>query len=164
MPFPSMPCGQAGPEMVLWLFQGWPARKTGGLRPSSTPLATPRRTPMIFCEILHLILKSTLLASPGGRVQSRQTEDGKASLTIQRARANDVGVYRVTARNRVGHMTCRSRIRLGDIPARPGRPVIPQVSCREAYVAWEAPEADGNSFIMSYKVREGRIPRSGGQC
>jgi len=88
----------------------------------------------------------------GGRVQIRQTEDGKSSLTIQRARANDVGVYRVTARNRVGHMTCRSRIRLGDIPAKPGRPVIPQVSCREAYVAWEAPESDGNSFIMSYKI------------
>ena len=92
--------------------------------------------------------------STGGRIQIRQTEDGKSSLTIQRARANDVGVYRVTARNRVGHMTCRSRIRLGDIPAKPGRPVIPQVSCREAYVAWEAPDADGNSFIMSYKVWE----------
>ena len=65
-----------------------------------------------------------------------------------------MGVYRVTARNRVGHMTCRSRIRLGDTPAKPGRPVVPQVSCREAYVAWEAPDADGNSFIMSYKVRE----------
>jgi len=88
----------------------------------------------------------------GGRIQIRQTEDGKSSLTIQRARANDVGVYRVTARNRVGHMTCRSRIRLGDIPGKPGRPVIPQVSCREAYVAWEAPESDGNSFIMSYKI------------
>jgi hypothetical protein len=43
---PSTPCGRSTPETDLWPFQGWPARKAGGLRPSSTPLVTPRRTPL----------------------------------------------------------------------------------------------------------------------
>jgi hypothetical protein len=42
MPYPSMPC----PETALWPFQGWPACRAGNLRPSSTPLDIPRRTPM----------------------------------------------------------------------------------------------------------------------
>jgi hypothetical protein len=46
MPNPSTPCGRATSETASWLFQGWPACRAGGLRPSSTPLDTPRRTPM----------------------------------------------------------------------------------------------------------------------
>jgi hypothetical protein len=30
------------PETTLWLFQGWPSHRASGLRPSSTPLETPR--------------------------------------------------------------------------------------------------------------------------
>jgi hypothetical protein len=30
----------------LTTFQGWPVSRAGGLRPYSTPLDTPRRTPM----------------------------------------------------------------------------------------------------------------------
>jgi hypothetical protein len=41
MPDPSTPCRLAMPEMARWLFLGLPARRTGGLRPSSTPLDTP---------------------------------------------------------------------------------------------------------------------------
>jgi hypothetical protein len=40
MPYPSMPCGLATPEMA--------SCEVGDLRPSSTPLDTPRRTPMIL--------------------------------------------------------------------------------------------------------------------
>jgi hypothetical protein len=45
IPNPSTPCGQATPETALRPFRGWPARRAGGLRPSSTPLITPRHTP-----------------------------------------------------------------------------------------------------------------------
>jgi hypothetical protein len=38
MPDPSMPYEQATPETALWPFQGWPARRAGGLRPSSRAL------------------------------------------------------------------------------------------------------------------------------
>jgi hypothetical protein len=37
----------ATPETAFWLFEEYPAHKAGGLRPSSTLLDTPRRTPMI---------------------------------------------------------------------------------------------------------------------
>jgi hypothetical protein len=43
---PSTPCGRVTPETALRLFQGWPAHRAGGVRPSSTPLDTLRRTPM----------------------------------------------------------------------------------------------------------------------
>jgi hypothetical protein len=46
MPDPSMPCWRATPETALRPFQGWPARRTGGLRLSSTPMDTLCRTPM----------------------------------------------------------------------------------------------------------------------
>jgi hypothetical protein len=44
MPYFSKPCGWATPKTALQPFQGCPTRKTGGLRLSSTPLDTPRRT------------------------------------------------------------------------------------------------------------------------
>jgi hypothetical protein len=40
------PCGRTTPEMALRPFQGWPARRAGGLWPSSTPLDTPRHMPL----------------------------------------------------------------------------------------------------------------------
>jgi hypothetical protein len=52
-PRPAMPytftlCGQATPEMTLRPFERWPAHRATGLGPSSTPMETPRRTPMCF--------------------------------------------------------------------------------------------------------------------
>jgi hypothetical protein len=44
MPDPSTPCGWATPKTALWPFRGWPAHRPGSLRPSSTPLDTPRLT------------------------------------------------------------------------------------------------------------------------
>jgi hypothetical protein len=41
MPDPSTSCGRATPEKALRLFQGWPACRVGGLRPSSTPFGHP---------------------------------------------------------------------------------------------------------------------------
>jgi hypothetical protein len=44
---PSMLCGRATPETALRPFQGMTSRRPGGLRPSSTPLNSPWRTPMV---------------------------------------------------------------------------------------------------------------------
>lgn len=46
LPCPTLlfPCRRSIPEK----FQGWPTRRAGGLRPSSTPLYTPRRKPMFL--------------------------------------------------------------------------------------------------------------------
>jgi hypothetical protein len=47
MPYPSLPCGRATPETAQEPFQRWPAHTAGGLQPSSIPLDTPGRTPMV---------------------------------------------------------------------------------------------------------------------
>jgi hypothetical protein len=44
MPKPYTPCGRATPQTALWPFGGWPTRRAGGLRPSSSPLDTPSHT------------------------------------------------------------------------------------------------------------------------
>jgi hypothetical protein len=44
---PSTPCGRATPKTALWPFLGWSACRAGSLRPSSTPLDTPRRTDLV---------------------------------------------------------------------------------------------------------------------
>jgi hypothetical protein len=45
-PYPSKPCEQAIHEAAFQPFQGWPTNRAVSLRPSSTPLDTPRLTPM----------------------------------------------------------------------------------------------------------------------
>jgi hypothetical protein len=42
MPNPFTLCGRTTPETALRSFLGWPARRVGGLRPSSTLSDTPR--------------------------------------------------------------------------------------------------------------------------
>jgi len=49
-------------------------------------------------------------------------------------------------------MTCRARMLMGDHPTRCGRPHVTQVSDTEAYMIWEEPEHDGNSYIQFYRV------------
>jgi hypothetical protein len=59
MPDPSTPCILAAPETALSPFQEWPAQKVGGLQPSSTPLVSPRCTPMKL--LLYLAIPLTLV-------------------------------------------------------------------------------------------------------
>jgi hypothetical protein len=44
IPDPSTHCKRTTPKMALWPFRGWAAHRLGSLRPSSTPLDTPRGT------------------------------------------------------------------------------------------------------------------------
>jgi len=90
--------------------------------------------------------------SEGGRVRVTRKDDGRHSLTILQTKPNDFGVYKCVARNKYGTVTCRARMLCGDHPARPGRPHVTKVSDREAFMIWEEPETDGNSFIHAYKV------------
>jgi hypothetical protein len=46
MPYPSTLCGFATPKTAFQAFQGWSARRVGGLWPSSVPLDTPFRPPV----------------------------------------------------------------------------------------------------------------------
>jgi hypothetical protein len=47
MPYSYAPCRQATSETALQPFQGLPARRAGGLWPSSIPLDTPHHIPML---------------------------------------------------------------------------------------------------------------------
>jgi hypothetical protein len=68
MPYPSTPCGRTAPETALWLFQALPARRAGGLQQSSTPLYTPRHTPMI--KVAVKVLTQHIQTSEHGAAES----------------------------------------------------------------------------------------------
>jgi hypothetical protein len=51
LPFYTLQAGH--PVTASWPFQGWPAQKAGALRPSSTHLDTPRRTPLVLHRENH---------------------------------------------------------------------------------------------------------------
>jgi hypothetical protein len=75
------PCRRATRETALLPFQSWSAHGAGGLRPSSSHLDSPRRTPMscdLTCPIRpHLILTST----QGAVTSGRWSHDGVALVT-----------------------------------------------------------------------------------
>jgi len=88
----------------------------------------------------------------GGRVRTTKSEDGRYSLTILSTKPHDFGVFKCVARNKFGTVTCRARMSCGNNPDRPGRPHVTQVSDTEAFMIWEEPESDGNSYILAYRV------------
>ncbi|XP_064598573.1 obscurin-like isoform X2 [Liolophura sinensis] len=92
------------------------------------------------------------MLSDGQRIRTSLTEDGRASITVLNTMPNDVGVYKCIVRNKLGTVTSRARLLLGDNPERPGRPVVCAVSSDEALLVWNAPKSDGNSYITNYRV------------
>ncbi|ESP01587.1 hypothetical protein LOTGIDRAFT_139521, partial [Lottia gigantea] len=92
------------------------------------------------------------LLTDGARIQTSLAEDGTATLLILHAKPYDGGVYKCVARNKYGRTSCRARLQPGDVPNRPGRPVVTQLTSNSALLIWEAPKSDGNSDILYYKV------------
>lgn len=88
----------------------------------------------------------------GGRVRTSKSEDGRYSLTVLSTKPHDFGVYKCVARNRFGTVTCRARMLCGDVPTRPGRPHVTKMAATEAFMIWEEPENDGNSYILAYRI------------
>ncbi|CAF0999016.1 unnamed protein product, partial [Didymodactylos carnosus] len=86
------------------------------------------------------------------RIQFAQGEDGLCTLTINYAKASDIGIYRCVARNVYGDATCKARLLIGDVPDRPQRPLVVDISSNEAYLIWSAPSYDGNNDIAGYRV------------
>jgi hypothetical protein len=62
MPYPSTPCRLATPETALRPFQGWPARRVGGLRPSVDLFGPPMPYAMKVCSSADVVG-----IVPGGR-------------------------------------------------------------------------------------------------
>ncbi len=93
-----------------------------------------------------------LIIGDDDRYSISQSEDGVNTLSIYKARCNDVGVYRCTARNQYGTVLTSARLRVGDTPDRPSKPICVHFTSNEAYLVWEAPVFNGNSDILSFKV------------
>ncbi|CAF4166926.1 unnamed protein product, partial [Rotaria sp. Silwood2] len=92
------------------------------------------------------------------RIQFAQGEDGLCTLTITHCKASDIGIYRCVARNLYGDASCKARLLIGDVPDRPQRPIVIDISSVEAYLVWSSPLYDGNNeingFRVDYKARE----------
>ncbi len=69
-----------------------------------------------------------------------------------KARVSDIGVYRCAARNRFGVSLTSAKLSVGDSPDKPTRPIVSQFTRDQVYLVWEAPNFDGNSDILCYKV------------
>lgn len=105
--------------------------------------------PMPKCFWYH---NDRLIIGDDDRFKFAQTEDGVISLSICKARVNDIGVYRCAARNQFGTTITKARLTVGDTPDRPSRPIVAQYSSDQVYLVWEAPSFNGNSDILCYKV------------
>ena len=66
-----------------------------------------------------------------------------------RIASHHITSHHTTPHHITSHVDVSLRV---DHPTRPGRPHVTKVSDREAYMIWEEPESDGNSYITSYRV------------
>uniref|UniRef100_A0A914WDR8 Muscle M-line assembly protein unc-89 n=1 Tax=Plectus sambesii TaxID=2011161 RepID=A0A914WDR8_9BILA len=79
-------------------------------------------------------------------------ENGRARLTIRKPQYSDSGVYTCQAENDHGQTLCVGRLKMGDMPERPGRPDIELASDTELYITWEAPTTVGGVEVLSYRL------------
>ncbi|XP_059145488.1 muscle M-line assembly protein unc-89-like isoform X2 [Physella acuta] len=92
------------------------------------------------------------LLNDSGRLKIKLEEDGEASLTIKNAQSYDAGVYKCVGRTKLGRVSNKMRLLIGDVPGRPGQPVVTQISSSKALIIWEAPKSVGHSDVLFYKV------------
>ncbi|XP_074662623.1 protein Obscurin-like [Tubulanus polymorphus] len=89
----------------------------------------------------------------GERIRIQHSKDtGHTSLTILNTLPHDYGIYKCVASCAGTRAVTKGRLFLGDVPGRPGRPVVQQVSSSQALIIWEEPDHDGNGHILNYRV------------
>jgi serine/threonine protein kinase len=93
-----------------------------------------------------------LIIGDDDRFKFAQAEDGVTTLSINKARVSDIGVYRCAARNQFGISLTKAKLTVGDTPDRPTRPIVAQYSSDQVYLIWESPSFNGNSDILCYKI------------
>ncbi|XP_013790502.2 obscurin-like [Limulus polyphemus] len=76
--------------------------------------------------------------------------DGRCELHLKPGKAYDVGVYKCIARNLLGSVTCRARLKIGGVPGRPDAPDVEQSSDTEILLVWCPPKNEGNSPTLCY--------------
>ncbi|XP_067131065.1 obscurin-like isoform X2 [Centruroides vittatus] len=86
------------------------------------------------------------------RIEMKHYKDGHCELRLKPAKGYDVGLYKCVARNTYGVITCRARLKIGDVPGHPEPPTVQQCSDTELYAVWNPPKSDGNSPILCYSL------------
>ncbi|XP_076362329.1 protein Obscurin-like isoform X2 [Tachypleus tridentatus] len=85
-----------------------------------------------------------------GRIMSKKMPDGRCELHLKPGKVYDVGVYKCIARNLLGSVTCRARLKIGGVPGRPDAPDVEQSSDTEILLVWYSPKNEGNSPTLCY--------------
>jgi hypothetical protein len=74
-----------------------------------------------------------LIVGDDDRYKFAQTDDGVTTLSINKARVSDIGVYRCAARNQFGVVVTNARLTVGDTPDRPTRPIAAKFTSDQVY-------------------------------
>ncbi|XP_055374379.1 obscurin isoform X3 [Condylostylus longicornis] len=87
------------------------------------------------------------------RVKIFEDDDGRSILKFDPANYNDVGVYKVVARNKIGQTVARCRVVLATLPDPPVSQEVISISDTEALLRWKQPRFDGNSSVVCYSLQ-----------
>ncbi|XP_044576089.1 obscurin isoform X6 [Cotesia glomerata] len=97
--------------------------------------------------------KNDLVIQEGKRIAIIEDTDGRSILSFSPAREQDIGIYKVVARNNVGQTVARTRIVLATEPSIPQAPEVCNVSDTEVLLRWQPPKYDGNSEVLCYNLQ-----------
>ncbi|KAK3082883.1 hypothetical protein FSP39_007890 [Pinctada imbricata] len=92
------------------------------------------------------------LMSESNRVKVTMSDGGEASLVVCGAKPYDDGLYKCVVRSKTGKSSTWARVLVGELPSQPYRPIITQVSSRDALLLWESPITDADMDIKRYRV------------
>ncbi|XP_065561807.1 obscurin-like [Artemia franciscana] len=97
--------------------------------------------------------KNEVMLLPGSRISIKEDDKGRSILRFESAMSQDVGIYKVVARNDSGQVTARARLVIGDLPSQPDSPDVSCYSDTEVLLKWKVPKDDGNSPILCYNLQ-----------
>ncbi|XP_046661140.1 obscurin isoform X2 [Homalodisca vitripennis] len=97
--------------------------------------------------------KNDMVITESHRVKILEDDLGRSILRFGPAHAIDMGIYKVTARNKSGQTIARCRVVLAETPHAPDSPDASEISGNEILLRWKLPKIDGNSPIICYNVQ-----------
>ncbi|XP_031784412.1 obscurin isoform X6 [Nasonia vitripennis] len=97
--------------------------------------------------------KSDMVVQESNRVRVTEDAQGRSILSLQPAREQDAGIYKVVARNKLGQTVARARLVNATLPCAPDSPEVREASDSEILLRWKQPKYDGNSAILCYGLQ-----------
>ncbi|XP_054277504.1 obscurin-like isoform X6 [Macrosteles quadrilineatus] len=97
--------------------------------------------------------KNDMVLTESHRIKIQEDDFGRSILRFNPAHASDIGIYKVTARNKSGQTVVRCRVVLAETPHAPDSPDASDISDTEILLRWKQPKCDGNSPVVCYSVQ-----------